>query len=314
MKEDVLAILKESQSHVSGEKMSEQLACSRTAIWKAISQLKKEGYPIEAQRNLGYKLTDFDLLNERELALIAPEYKIHYIEQTGSTQQVAMQLLADGADTNTVVVAGTQTSGRGRLGRVWQSEKYTTVSMSMIIKPTITLQHAPKLTLVAAVAVARALSKYADVSIKWPNDILINGKKVCGILTELQADPDRIKAVIIGIGINVNNAVFDESLEDRATSLAQEAKQSIPRVNVIERVLTEWTQMYALFESDGFTVLKPLWEAYATSIGATIRVRSEQETLVCTLLGITDDGYLRVQREGGEETLIISGDIDLVSS
>lgn len=202
--------------YVSGEVISEQLNVSRTAVWKQIKALKEQGYTIQSTTNKGYNLLqapDTVYAHDIEARVQTKTFGRDVIayDSVPSTQPMAHQAATNSSHEGTLIVANEQTEGRGRLGREWVVEKEQTISMSLILRPTIPLTRAPQLTLVAAVAVARAIEKVApiDCEIKWPNDLMVNGKKLVGILTEMAADPDQLHYVIVGIGINCHQGKME---------------------------------------------------------------------------------------------------------
>ena len=212
MKSEILAALRSADGYVSGQELCEKFGVSRTAVWKAINQLKQAGYEIEAVQNKGYHIVSSpDILSRTELesnrktTWVGEE--IHYFDSTDSTNTRAKRLAEDGAVHGTLVVADEQTGGRGRRGRVWESQKGVSIYMSLVLKPEIEPNHASMLTLITAMAVAGGIEKTTglECKIKWPNDIVIHGKKVCGILTEMSTQMDYINYIVIGIGINVQN-------------------------------------------------------------------------------------------------------------
>jgi BirA family biotin operon repressor/biotin-[acetyl-CoA-carboxylase] ligase len=304
---------------LSGQMISEKLGCSRTAVWKHIEDLRKEGYELEAVRRLGYRIAqkpDKVTANEIHLGL-ETEYigrHIHFQETVDSTQKIAARLGYEGAPEGTVVVAEEQTAGRGRLNRQWYSPSGTGIWMSILLRPNIPVHQAPQLTLLAAVSVAQAIEEIGiTVGIKWPNDILIGGKKAVGILTELQADPDRIHAVIVGIGINVNQQSyhFASEIENIATSLCIETGTHVNRATLMQRIFANMEKLYKEYLQNGFTVIKVLWESYAISIGKEIKARTMHETLIGTAIGITDDGVLILEEKNGSIHYIHSADIEI---
>ncbi|UOY93447.1 biotin--[acetyl-CoA-carboxylase] ligase [Ectobacillus sp. JY-23] len=304
---------------LSGQMISEKLGCSRTAVWKHIEDLRKEGYELEAVRRLGYRIAqkpDKVTANEIHLGL-ETEYigrHIHFQETVDSTQRIAARLGYEGAPEGTVVVAEEQTAGRGRLNRQWYSPPGTGIWMSILLRPNIPVHQAPQLTLLAAVSVAQAIEEIGvTVGIKWPNDILIGGKKAVGILTELQADPDRIHAVIVGIGINVNQQSyhFASEIENIATSLCIEKGTHVNRATLMQRIFANMEKLYKEYLQNGFTVIKVLWESYAISIGKEIKARTMHETLIGTAIGITDDGVLILEEKNGSIHYIHSADIEI---
>lgn len=305
---------------LSGQMISDKLGCSRTAVWKHIEELRKDGFELEAVQRKGYRILkkpDKISGNEIQLGLQTKYFgrEVHYEESVTSTQKVAHKLAYEDVPEGAIVVAEEQVTGRGRLGRAWFAPKYTGIWVSIILKPTIPPQQAPQLTLLAAVGVVRGIKAATGIQceIKWPNDILINGKKLVGILTELQAEADRINAVIIGIGINVNQQIehFPEDLREKATSLAIEVGKKLNRSTILQAILKEMEDLYIDYLENGFQVVKLLWESYAVSIGKQIIARTINETILGKALGITDDGVLLLEDEKGSIHHIYSADIEI---
>jgi BirA family transcriptional regulator, biotin operon repressor / biotin---[acetyl-CoA-carboxylase] ligase len=304
---------------ISGEKLAQNIGCSRTAIWKHIEDLKKEGFHVEAVRKKGYRLLEqSNKLSENEIYLGLETEEIgrsvYFFESVTSTQKVAKEYAMNGAKHGTLIVADEQTEGRGRMVRKWYSPKGTGIWASFILRPDIQIQHAPQLTLLSAVAVVQAIKKVTHITpeIKWPNDILISGRKVCGILTELQAEEDRIQSVILGIGINVNQDKNDFSAEiiKKATSLKIELGKTVNRSSLIQSLCYYIEQLLHLYISEGFTPIKSLWETYAVSIGKRISARTVKGTFDGVALGINNEGVLLLKQDNGDIVEIISADID----
>ncbi|EIJ78656.1 bifunctional BirA, biotin operon repressor/biotin--acetyl-CoA-carboxylase ligase [Bacillus methanolicus PB1] len=305
---------------LSGQYLADLIGCSRTAVWKHIEDLRKEGFILEAVRRKGYRIIKTpENITPDEIRLgLKTDFlgqQIHYEESVDSTQKIAHRLSYDGAPEGTVVLAEEQLSGRGRMDRKWYSPKYTGIWMSVILRPNILPTKAPQLTLLTAVAVVKAIEEVTALSpkIKWPNDILINGKKVTGILTELQAEADRVKTIIIGIGMNVNQKVndFPENIRSIATSLSIEKGEYISRPAIIRAVLSNIEKFYLLYLEKGFYPIKLLWESYAVSIGKKIFARTLSGNISGRALGITDDGVLMIEDENGAVHHVFSADIDL---
>ncbi|MCH1624720.1 biotin--[acetyl-CoA-carboxylase] ligase [Fredinandcohnia quinoae] len=309
--------------YISGQKLSERLGCSRTAVWKHIEGLRNEGYELEAVRKLGYRIIskpDKISSNEIQLGLKTSSLgrNIHFEETVTSTQKIAHHLAYEGAPEGTIVVAEEQTAGRGRLDRVWHSPKHTGVWMSIILRPNIPPYQAPQLTLLAAVGVVQGIQEATglEADIKWPNDILLNNKKVVGILTELQAEADRINSVIIGIGINVNHTEshFPDFLKNIATSLAIQKGEGIDRARLIQCILVKIEKLYGEYLQHGFKIIKLLWESYAISIGQNIIARTLTGAIEGKALGITDEGVLQLKSLDGTIHHIHSADIELTQN
>jgi BirA family transcriptional regulator, biotin operon repressor / biotin---[acetyl-CoA-carboxylase] ligase len=314
------AFSKADGQFISGQDIAEYIGCSRTAVWKHIGDLRSEGYVLEAIRKKGYRIVSMPekvTSNEILLGLQTELFgkSVHYEESVESTQKIAHRLAGDGAAEGTLVVAEEQTFGKGRLSRSWHSPKYTGIWMSLILKPNIPFQQAPQLTLLAAVAVAKAIGEATGLitGIKWPNDILINQKKVTGILTELQAEADRIHSVIIGIGINVNQTVddFPEELRQKASSLFIESGGTVSRAKLIQHIMVTMEKLYKLYLDKGFAPIKILWESYAVSLGKEIKASTLTETIYGKALGITDEGVLLLEDDNGRIHTIYSADIEL---
>ncbi|KMJ60495.1 biotin--acetyl-CoA-carboxylase ligase [Bacillus sp. LL01] len=307
---------------LSGQKISEELGCSRTAVWKHIEDLRHEGYELEAVRRKGYRIKTIpDKISHNEISLglktEALGRKIHFEESVTSTQKIAHQLAYDGAPEGTLVVSEEQTSGRGRLSRSWYSPKHTGVWMSLILRPNLPPAKAPQLTLLAAVAITQAIEEVTGLrpDIKWPNDILINKKKTVGILTEMQAEADKINSVIIGVGINVNQAIehFPEELHSIATSLSIELGEPVNRAELIQTILVKFETLYHKYLEHGFYPIKLLWESYAISIGKRIIARTITGTLEGKAKGITEDGVLMLEDDQEVIHYIHSADIQIGS-
>lgn len=306
--------------YLSGQYLADLIGCSRTAVWKHVEDLRKHGFELEAVQRKGYRIVKTpEQISADEIRLgLKTKFLgqvIHFKESVDSTQKIAKTLSYDNAPEGTVVIAEEQLTGRGRMDRIWHSPKYTGIWMSMILRPNIPIAQAPQLTLITAVAIVQAIEEVSKLSpqIKWPNDILINGKKVTGILTELQAEADRIFAIIIGVGINVNQKLEDypEELREIATSLSIEQGEKISRAKLIRAVFSNFENLYLLYLEKGFEPIKLLWESYAISIGKTITARTLTENIRGKALGITEDGVLMIEDEAETIHFVYSADIDL---
>jgi BirA family transcriptional regulator, biotin operon repressor / biotin---[acetyl-CoA-carboxylase] ligase len=319
-KELLDAFTNAGESYLSGQHIADLIGCSRTAVWKHIEELRKEGFELEAVRRRGYRILKTpDTITADEIRLgLKTKFmgkSIHYKESVESTQKIAYQHVYENAPEGTVVIAEEQTSGRGRMDRKWHSPKYTGIWMSLILRPNIPLIKAPQLTLLTAVAVVQAIEEVTGLipEIKWPNDILLNGKKVTGILTELQAEADKIHSIIIGIGMNVNQEAedFPPELQAIATSLAIEKGNKVSRSDLIRCIFTNLEKLYLLYLEKGFFPIKILWESYAVSIGKQIKARTLINTIEGKALGITDEGVLELEDQDGVIHQIYSADIEL---
>ncbi|WP_082341146.1 biotin--[acetyl-CoA-carboxylase] ligase [Sporosarcina globispora] len=314
------AFTNSNEEYLSGQYLADLIGCSRTAVWKHIEELRKEGFELEAVRRKGYRITKTPekvTPDEIRLGLQTETLgrQIHHEESVDSTQKIAHRLAYEGAQEGTVVIAEEQLSGRGRMDRRWHSPKSTGVWMSVILRPNIPPPKAPQLTLITAVAVVQAIEELIDLTpqIKWPNDILMNGKKVTGILTELQADADRIISIIIGIGINVNQDLHDypDELKTIATSLSIEKGEKLSRSELIRILLGKLENLYKLYLDKGFYPIKLLWESYAVSIGKNLTARTITGSIYGKALGITEDGVLMIEDSSGKVHHVYSADIEL---
>ncbi|MBM7647969.1 BirA family biotin operon repressor/biotin-[acetyl-CoA-carboxylase] ligase [Bacillus ectoiniformans] len=303
---------------VSGQALAEIVGCSRTAVWKHIESLRSEGFELEAVRKKGYRIIAApDKVTENEIMIgLHTERlgkRIVFKDSTDSTQKEAHRLAQEDFKEGTVVIAEEQTAGRGRMTRTWHSPKYTGIWMSVILKPQLPPYKAPQFTLITAVAIVEAIIEVTGMTpeIKWPNDILMNGKKITGILTELQADADQIHSIIIGIGMNVNQPEFPEELKDIATSLAIETGNKVSRARLIQELLKNIERYYDIYIEEGFSEIKKRWETYAISIGKQITARTVQATIEGKALGITEEGVLKLLDKEGTIHDIYSADIEV---
>lgn len=305
---------------LSGQQLADEFGLSRTAIWKHIKELEVDGFVIETVKKKGYILTSSpDSIQaakvEQHLTTNRFGRSIHYFEECLSTQPIAHQLAQENAPDGTIVLCEEQTAGRGRMARVWTSSRGKGIWMSTIIRPEIPPMKAPQFTLIAAVAVSRAIEDIADVraEIKWPNDLLINGKKCTGILTELQADVDRVQAIILGIGVNVNQDLedFPEEIQPIATSVKMVTGVHIDRARLVARIL-HYLEIYTdMYVEHGFEPLKLLWESYSGTLGRRIKAVMIHQQIEGIALGITNDGVLQVQTDDGKIHGIYSADIEI---
>ena len=314
------AFAKSKGKFISGQDLADSIGCSRTAIWKHIDDLRRSGVEIEAVRKKGYRLIHIpDKLFSSEV-LLGLETKtmgrnIYYFDSVESTQTIAHQKAAKGAPEGTLIIAEEQVKGKGRLSRSWDSAKEKGIWMSLIIRPPLPMEKAPQFTLIAAIALVQAIEQTINIKpeIKWPNDILINGKKISGILTEMRGEPDRINYLVIGIGINVNHELsdFPESLQEKATSLYIETGEKVARKKIIQVFLLFFEKYYNIYLTKGFSPLKIIWEAYVGSIGKNVTAKTLQGSITGKALGITEQGILMIKDAKGHIHYIYSADIDI---
>ncbi len=302
MRTELLTVLREAGDYVSGQDLCEKFGVSRTAIWKGINQLKEAGYEIEAVQNKGYKLVSVpDSLSEEELKSIRrTEWvgeEIFYFPVIDSTNTKAKQLAEEGYPGGTLVVAEQQDAGKGRRGRSWESPRGMSIYMTLMLKPEIDPNNASMLTLVAALAVSAAVRKLTGrpAGIKWPNDIVMNGKKICGILTEMSAQFDYVNHIVIGIGINVNNESFPEEIAQMATSLYLETGERYNRAALMEEVWEQFEHYYAAFlKTEDLSGLVKEYNAHLVNMHQIVSVLDPKEPFEGKAMGITPRGELIV--------------------
>ena len=269
MKSEILRLLKESDTYISGQQLCEQFQVSRTAIWKVIDQLKKEGYEIEAVRNKGYRLVEeADVLTVAELHSVLDTKwagkNVVYYDEIDSTNNRAKEAGDNGAAHGTLFVADMQVAGKGRRGRVWKSPSGSSIYMTILLYPDIPPVKAPQLTLLMAIAVAEGIQEVTglETKIKWPNDIVVNGRKICGILTEMSTEIDYINHVVIGAGINVNQDTFSDDIKATASSLKLELGKSVKRSELIAAVMKSFEKCYEIFiETEDLSGLQELYNS-----------------------------------------------------
>ena len=321
-KSDILALLRQSKDYVSGEQLCSQFGVSRTAVWKAINQLKEEGYQIEAVSRKGYRLLESpDILSSSEiLSRLSTRWAgrtLYYLPVTGSTNIEAKRYAEAGAPHGTTVVANMQTAGKGRRGKTWQSPEGSAIYMTIMLKPDFLPDKASMLTLVMALSVADAIEETTGLQsgIKWPNDIVVNHKKVCGILTEMNAESDYIQYVVIGVGINVNNASseeFPEAIRQMATSLKIESGMQIFRAALLERVLAHFEKNYDTFVSTlDLTLLKEAYEKRLLNLNAEVKVLDPKGEYEGIARGINEIGELLIEKEEGEIVPVYAGEVSV---
>lgn len=325
MKEKVLSMLKEADGYVSGQALCQRLCVSRTAVWKAVKQLKEEGYQIEAVKNRGYRILSVpDAMTELELESYLTTQVMGRpcicCRETDSTNNYAKRLAEEGGVHGTLICAERQTGGKGRRGRVWDSPPGESIYMSILLRPKLAPAHASMLTLVMGLAAAAACNELLaeelgeeapQVQLKWPNDLVINGSKVAGILTEMSAETDYIHYVVIGIGINVNTKSFSEDLPF-AGSLYQAAGRTFLRADLAARCMKYFEKYYHKFsETEDFSLLREAYERLLLNAGEVVRVLEPGGEYTGKALGINDRGELLVEREDGSVKPVYAGEVSV---
>jgi len=321
--EKILAVLRNNRdTYISSEELCKIADISRAAVWKHIEKLREEGYDIEASPHHGYRLVEIpDSLIPAEIrwglkARIIGREIISY-KKTDSTNDVAYALGEKGAKEGTVVISEEQAKGKGRHGRHWESPAKGGVYFSFILRPTIAPSEIPIITLLSAVAVAKAIRQVAVLGalIKWPNDIMIEGQKACGILTEMKAEQDRVDFLVVGIGINVNTHQRD--LPKGAISLKEALKKeglggSVSRLELIRKIFESIEREYNLLKKEGVSPIIEEWKHYSAMLGSRIKVMLHGRTFEGQAHDIDSDGALLVRLESGILERVSSGDIVMV--
>ncbi|MBU4376200.1 MAG: biotin--[acetyl-CoA-carboxylase] ligase [Candidatus Omnitrophica bacterium] len=300
-------------AYVSGEDISRDIGVSRTSIWKHIESLRSLGYDIEASPHLGYRLTG------RPDRLIPEELKnnlktkflgknILSYASLDSTNDTAYKLAENGAKEGTVIVAERQKKGKGRQGRHWVSPKGG-IYFSCIIRPDIEPKEVAKITLASALAVCTSIREIARIPalIKWPNDIIIGGKKVCGILTEMKAEQDKVDFLVVGIGINADNPI--SLLPKGSTTLSEESDADVSKVELAKKVLEKLEHYILLFKKEGFKPIRDEWRDLSETLGRHVRVHSHEGKIEGQAIDVDNDGALVVRLDSGFHKRILSGDV-----
>jgi BirA family transcriptional regulator, biotin operon repressor / biotin---[acetyl-CoA-carboxylase] ligase len=317
----ILSALRNQPDGVSGAQLAEQLGISRAAIWARIEELRALDYDIEAGPHFGYRLISSpDALHADDLLARLGRTKvigrdIRVFEETSSTNDVMEKLARDNVREGVVVFAESQTKGRGRLGRRWISPSHQGLWFSVLLRPKLRPQEMTQMTIGAATALRRAIEAETGLKpdIKWPNDLLLDGKKVAGILTEMSAELDRVRHIIIGIGVDVNltAAAFPGDLRKIATSLKIESGETASRPELAAAILRELDVDYARIAGGNFSAVANEWEAGCTTIGKNVTVFLGTRKIRGRAESLDDDGALLLRTEHGHLERIIGGDVTL---
>ena len=327
VKYSFLKILSQNdKKYVSGEVFGRELGISRTAVWKHVQELRGDGYKIEACTRQGYRLVGkCDIINPNELrtnlntSILGKN--IQFMKETESTNDLAESLARGGGAEGTVIIADRQIAGRGRMGRIWISPPGKGIWMSLILRPSLAPAQAQLITLAASLAVSRALYKVAHVcpGIKWPNDVILDGKKVCGILTEMNTEINRINYIILGIGINFGQreSDFEDEIREKAISLSMYLQrnskhfENIFRSDIIKAVIEELEELYTgLLDGDRASITEG-WKKYSITLGRIISVVSGNIRYIGKAVDIAADGSLVIEREDGTTKTVASGEASI---
>lgn len=321
MKQKIFNILAKEKDYISGEKISASLGVSRTAVWKQINALKDEGYEIESVPKKGY------LLKKRPEKILATEIinglslkhwdrdNIYTYEQVDSTNIIAKRMAAQGQAEGSFIIAEEQIKGRGRMDRNWLSPSGKGVWISFILRPDILPMKASEITFVVAVGIMEGIKAHTglDVKIKWPNDLLLNNKKICGILTEISAEIERIKYIVAGVGINVaqKKEDFPDEIKEKASSLERELGQKINRNQLIQNVIEEMERVYFLYREEGFEKILDIWRVNNITLGRRVKAITREEEIIGLAEKIDSEGFLIIREDQGKTHKIIAGDVSL---
>lgn len=316
MKQTLLGLLLSGQDYLSGEELGARLGISRAAVWKQIQALKERGIQVEAVQNRGYRLLPGqDILAEeiwfrrRKTNVLGSQMRI--LPQVDSTNHVLRLWAEEGAAEGAVVVAEQQTAGRGRRGRTWVSEAGKGLYFSVLFRPDFPPTQAAALTLCCGLAVAKALRRMGiDAFVKWPNDVLVKEKKICGILTEMRAEMEAIQYVIAGIGMNVGQETFPEAVADTATSIFLEKGVSVCRMDVLEQVLEMLESVYTQYQKGGLAAIREEYLSLSATIGQDIWVLGK-EPFAARALDLGPEGELVVEKEDGSCMMVVSQEVSI---
>ncbi len=319
-KDKILNLLRSSQSgFLSGEELARKCGISRTMVWKHIKSLEREGFEIEAVPSQGYRITAApDILRtpdiKRGLGTRVIGKEIFLFSVVVSTNTVAMEMASGGAPEGAVVIAETQTGGKGRLGRKWISPKGN-LYLSVILRPDVAMHKAPLITLMGAVAVAATIRTLCglEAGIKWPNDVLLSGKKVCGLLSEMSAEQDRIRHLVLGIGIDVNMELRTLPADVKAvsTTLASEMGKEMDRTLLLRHLLGELDRWYKVLLENEQDILHE-WTSLNTTVGNRVRLSGAGTVLEGLAQGIDNDGRLVIRQDDGTVKTVAAGDVTIV--
>jgi len=302
---------------ISGAKVAREIGVSRYTVWRWVEKLRALGVKVKGHAGSGYRIEKVPdvlvpSLLRRRLAGTQFDKRLYHFFKVSSTNEVLMRLGQLGEPHGSVAIAEEQTSGRGRIGRSWHSEKTNGIYASVLLRPPIPTVDAPLLTLLAGLAARDAIAEQTGLApdIRWPNDLLVNGKKVCGILNELEAEPDRIHFLVIGFGLNVNHAHLPEALAASATSLRIETGRTESRLELVVRLLRQLDRYYNRFLAEGARpIVQRFSEASSFAQGKRVRISLPNESFIGTTAGLEPSGQLRIRREDGRTEVVLAGEV-----
>jgi BirA family transcriptional regulator, biotin operon repressor / biotin---[acetyl-CoA-carboxylase] ligase len=302
---------------ISGARIAREIGVSRSTVWRLVGRLRELGVKAKGRPATGYFLEQVpdilmpDMLKQRLKGSLLGK-RVHHFFKTDSTNHVALELGHAGEPEGAVVLAEEQTGGRGRAGRAWVSERAAGIYVTLLLRPKLAPVQAPLLTMMAGLSARAAIEAVTglNVDLKWPNDLLVRGKKVGGILTEMHAEPSQIRFVIVGIGLNVNQEKFAGELSNGATSLRLETGKTQSRMELLVRLLREFETDYSKFLREGVASVVGRFESASSyARGKRVRVSNGEESYTGTTAGLGPEGLLQVEREDGRMTTVIAGDV-----
>ncbi|MDY5807995.1 MAG: biotin--[acetyl-CoA-carboxylase] ligase [Lachnospira sp.] len=325
MKTSILRMIRQSSGYVSGQSLCEALGVSRTAVWKYVNQLKEEGYEFDAVSNKGYRIVKYpDIITREEIESMLPEglavTNVVYYHETDSTNTRAKQAAEDGEKSGTLFITECQTGGRGRRGRTWESPAGSGIWMSLLLRPEIKPFDASMLTIVAAMGMKDAIEEIIGggtgqggihCKIKWPNDIVLGDRKICGMLTEMSAETDWINYVVIGIGVNVNTTEFDDSIKDTASSILLQTGSSVKRSDVVVAFARHFSRYYDEFLKEcNLSGLADDYNKALINVGRDVKIVERDGSFVAKAVGIDETGSLIVEKDGDTKR-IVAGEVSV---
>lgn len=325
IKTSILRMIRQSSGYVSGQSLCEALGVSRTAVWKYVNQLKEEGYEFDAVSNKGYRIVKYpDIITREEIESMLPEglavTNVVYYHETDSTNTRAKQAAEDGEKSGTLFITECQTGGRGRRGRTWESPAGSGIWMSLLLRPEIKPFDASMLTIVAAMGMKDAIEEIIGggtgqggihCKIKWPNDIVLGDRKICGMLTEMSAETDWINYVVIGIGVNVNTTEFDDSIKDTASSILLQTGSSVKRSDVVVAFARHFSRYYEKFLKEcNLSGLADDYNKALINVGRDVKIVERDGNFVAKAVGIDETGSLIVEKDGDTKR-IVAGEVSV---
>ena len=325
IKTSILRMIRQSSGYVSGQSLCEALGVSRTAVWKYVNQLKEEGYEFDAVSNKGYRIVKYpDIITREEIESMLPDglavTNVVYYHETDSTNTRAKQAAEDGEKSGTLFITECQTGGRGRRGRTWESPAGSGIWMSLLLRPEIKPFDASMLTIVAAMGMKDAIEEIIGggtgqggihCKIKWPNDIVLGDRKICGMLTEMSAETDWINYVVIGIGVNVNTTEFDDSIKDTASSILLQTGSSVKRSDIVVAFARHFSRYYEEFLKEcNLSGLADDYNKALINVGRDVKIVERDGSFVAKAVGIDETGSLIVEKDGNTQR-IVAGEVSV---